>query len=667
MSFVRRRSISRRLVIASGGSVLVLLVIFAFFAVNFVSDQTRKQIEESIESLVYAESLEIVNFFESKQYLNKTLFSSPMVLDWFSKYNTRQQPMGDDPEYDRIMKHFKLLTNSDPKVKSVYFAHAKTGEYFTETGRREDKEYWATKRPWWIDAMKINRDHVGNASIDIFDGAIITAIQHLVHDENGTLIGIGGVDVLISTIGLNILDKIKYQGKGDAFLISGDGNMVFFPELSIKQFGEGTRLEAIDELQSSENFKLLQQRMLNEDKGIETVSWKGVKHRVIFQDISIEEPLLNWHLGFMLPESVIEEPINKVALMTWLSVIGTSLILALIIYFETATVLKPLNELVQALKNIARGEGDLTQRLSIKREDEFGELAYEFNYFVEQIQQLVTQVVGTTEQVNEAAIDISNMSSSTQTRVLQQLGEIELVATAVAEMVHTVEGISSGAEQTSQSADKADEQVQTGQNVVQGATGKIGNLSDGVLQASEVVGKLRADSDSINEVLEVIKSIAEQTNLLALNAAIEAARAGEQGRGFAVVADEVRTLASRTQDSTENIQHIIESLQSSALRAESVMTTSRDLAKEGVDQIEQVNVELTGITSSVANIRQQAEEIALATSQQVTVASDISEKVEHIHSGAKENTDSVKVMSTCADQLSEEANRLKQVISRFKV
>ncbi|WP_444995566.1 methyl-accepting chemotaxis protein [Aliikangiella sp. IMCC44359] len=667
MSFVRRRSISRRLVAASAGSVLFLLVIFAFFAVDFVSNQTREQIEESLESMISAEGLKIVNFFAEKQQLNKTIFSSPQLIEWFANHDVRQEPLGEDKNYDQIIAHFKHLTDTHPTIKSVYFASAITGEYFLETGRREDKEYWATKRPWWSEALQINKGYVGSASVDIFDGAIISAVQHLVRDKSGKLIGIAGVDVLITTIGADVLNKIKYQGQGEAFLISNEGKIVFFPDISVKQIGDGTKLEAIDQLQSSENFKTLQQRMLTEAIGVQTVSWKGVEHRVIFQDVSMKEPVLNWHLGFMLPTQVIEEPIKKVSMMTWLSVLGTSLVLAVIIYFETSTVLKPLNNLVDAMKNVAHGEGDLTQRIRIQREDEVGELAQEFNYFVEQIQEVVRQAAETTEQVNDVASEITDMSFSTQQRVSQQLSEVELVATAVTEMVHTVEGISSGAEQTSQSADQADEQVQSGQNVVEAATGKIGELSDGVLQASEVVGKLRADSDSINEVLEVIKSIAEQTNLLALNAAIEAARAGEQGRGFAVVADEVRTLASRTQDSTENIQHIIESLQESALRAESVMTSSRDLAKDGVEQTEQVKVELSGITASVANIRLQAEEIALATSQQVTVASDISEKVEHIHSGAKDNNESVELMSARAGQLSEQATKLKQVVSRFKV
>ncbi|HBB77271.1 MAG TPA: methyl-accepting chemotaxis protein, partial [Pseudomonas sp.] len=288
---------------------------------------------------------------------------------------------------------------------------------------------------------------------------------------------------------------------------------------------------------------------------------------------------------------------------TALIVAGIAIALGLLVAALVARgIVRPIRVAVDAMRDIAAGEGDLTRRLEEHGRNEVAELGQAFNQFAEKVRRLVSEVAGSTSQVAAAAEEMSAITDEFNRDVAQQRHEIEQVATAMNEMTATVQDVARNAAQAAASAQAADREAQQGQQVVHETVSSIESVSVEVEHTASAIQRLEADSQSISAVLEVIRGVAEQTNLLALNAAIEAARAGEQGRGFAVVADEVRTLASRTQQSTLEIQQVIEQLQSGARNAAEVMHRGRAQVDSSVLQAQQAGSSLTSITIAVASI-----------------------------------------------------------------
>jgi len=330
-------------------------------------------------------------------------------------------------------------------------------------------------------------------------------------------------------------------------------------------------------------------------------------------------------------------------------------------------VTRPLGNTVQAMQDIAEGEGDLTRRLPVRGRDEIAELSGAFNKFVQKVQTLVRQVAGSTSQLAAAAEEMSLVTEETRSGVQRQRNETEQVATAMNEMTATVQEVARNAESAAAAAKQADLEASEGGKVVQETVASIQQLAGEVEKAATVIQKVEQDSEEIGAVLEVIRGIAEQTNLLALNAAIEAARAGEQGRGFAVVADEVRSLASRTQASTEEIQQMIERLQSGARAAVKVMEEGRNMAGGSVEQAGKAGQALHRITTAVDSISSMNGQIAEAAGQQGGVAEEINRNIINISQVADETATGTSQLATASSDLARLSAELQSLVASFKV
>ncbi|WP_312243852.1 methyl-accepting chemotaxis protein [Stutzerimonas nitrititolerans] len=352
---------------------------------------------------------------------------------------------------------------------------------------------------------------------------------------------------------------------------------------------------------------------------------------------------------------------------TALIVAGIAIALGLLVAALVARgIVRPIRVAVDAMRDIAAGEGDLTRRLEEHGRNEVAELGQAFNQFAEKVRRLVSEVAGSTSQVAAAAEEMSAITDEFNRDVAQQRHEIEQVATAMNEMTATVQDVARNAAQAAASAQAADREAQQGQQVVHETVSSIESVSVEVEHTASAIQRLEADSQSISAVLEVIRGVAEQTNLLALNAAIEAARAGEQGRGFAVVADEVRTLASRTQQSTLKIQQVIEQLQSGARNAAEVMHRGRAQVDSSVLQAQQAGSSLTSITSAVASISDMNTQIASAAEQQSAVSDEISQNVVNINQVADRVTESASQTAQASSQLAHLAAGLQSLVGQFK-
>ncbi|NVJ49631.1 MAG: methyl-accepting chemotaxis protein [Gammaproteobacteria bacterium] len=326
-----------------------------------------------------------------------------------------------------------------------------------------------------------------------------------------------------------------------------------------------------------------------------------------------------------------------------------------------------LYRVISSLKDIAQENGDLTVRLRTESKDEIGDLVYWFNSFIEKLQAVISQVVGSTAPVAELVHSLGQLSEEAQQGNATQKKSADQTKHAVDEMNLSVTRVANNAADAAEAAQMANDETEKGQQVVNRTVTSINLLAQNISEASSVISQLESDSNSVSMVLDVIKGIAEQTNLLALNAAIEAARAGEQGRGFAVVADEVRSLASRTQESTEEIHKIIEKLQSAARSAVGVMSSSTEQAELSVSSAGEAGNSLATIAQTINRINSMNMEIAHSTDEQQKVASIIVERMSDIHERTESASERADRLNLASDQLQAMANELEQVVAQFKV
>lgn len=311
--------------------------------------------------------------------------------------------------------------------------------------------------------------------------------------------------------------------------------------------------------------------------------------------------------------------------------------------------------------------GDLTNDVEVTSNDEMGTLLNALSQMRNNLYNMVTQMNDSSSQLAAASEELAAVSEETNQNIRQQQSEVEQAATAVNEMTATIQEVAKNANETSQTAYSTNSSTIEGQNVVRQTVSSIGQLASDIENASDVIHQLESHSENIGGVLDVIKNIAEQTNLLALNAAIEAARAGEQGRGFAVVADEVRTLASRTQESTQEIESMIEKLQSGSREAVAVMEGSRKQATESVDKANSAGTALQSITEAVSHISDMNTQIATASEEQASVAEEINKNITSVNDLGHRTANGANETTSSSEELARLAASLQSLISQFKV
>ncbi|WP_076412889.1 methyl-accepting chemotaxis protein [Shewanella sp. UCD-KL12] len=662
-----KRSLSLQLIFSIVGALAVLLAVVSGFLVNAESDRTRTQIDADLSALVQLKSNEVTSYFVEKAKVIDAVFSSPQVQDWFTQYDARLSNLDSDTQYQNVIQYFKHFSDSDADIKSVFFGSANTFEYFDLNGRYNDENYFTNKRPWWQEGINKDGMYVTDPAVDANDGSISATVKSVIKNQQGQFIGIGGMDILIDTIGTELLAQIKYQGQGQAFLITETGQLVYFPGFN-EEFQPGSQASKVDSyFKDTQGFGQLTRQMNASGQGVAEVTFKGELQRVSYVSVGGQFPQQKWHLAFMLPTEVIEAPVNEAMVNATILAMAIMVLVGATVWMMLLPFRRQVNRLLEAMEDIAQGDSDLSKRIHMEREDELGKLGDAFNQFAAKVQGMLEQTRELTQRVDSGVSGAVSICDEALHSVSQQKQEISSVATAATEMAHTSQEMANSAQRASEFAEKAQTESQEGMAIVAKATNGMQSLSTQVIEAAKVVRHLRTSSEQIGEVLSVIRGIAEQTNLLALNAAIEAARAGEQGRGFAVVADEVRTLASRTQDSTANIQDIIQTLQQNALQAEQVMEEGVEQANIGQDLTTQVETALTGITDAISAIQQQTIEITSAIGQQAVVAEEVACNVENVRGLSDDSLASSEALSNSLTEFQHVTEALSQNIQQFKI
>ncbi|MBV6823911.1 methyl-accepting chemotaxis protein [Pseudomonas sp. PD9R] len=488
---------------------------------------------------------------------------------------------------------------------------------------------------------------------------------------NGTFQGIVGADLSVNFIQEMLLgaNQKLYSGAGEMALIGGNGRIVAYTKDPSK-FGEKVS-DILDSKQIA--------NMANLKRGEVTYTVDKAQGRIeLYLPFGIGQTDARWTLMLQLPLNAVMADLQKLQAdlntqrksdtfgmaMVGLLIAGIGL---LVIWLVGHGIARPLKQMVAMLDDIAQGEGDLTRRLTSDRADELGSIAKGFNTFLAKLQVMITQVVASVQSVSDSSEHTADIAIRTNTGVHKQMAEIDQVATAVHEMTATAQDVARNATQAAQAASHADQAASQGMQIVRDTSNSIGALAVEIGRAVGVVQTLAKDSENINAILTAIRGIAEQTNLLALNAAIEAARAGEQGRGFAVVADEVRNLAQKTQKATEEIQTMIQQLQQGTRDVVRVMEDSQNRTDESVQHAAKAAEALETITKAVSVINDMNTQIASAAEEQSAVADDINRNVINIGQVANEVAGGADESSAASADLTKLAEQQRRLINQFKV
>ncbi|MDH1528858.1 methyl-accepting chemotaxis protein [Pseudomonas mosselii] len=488
---------------------------------------------------------------------------------------------------------------------------------------------------------------------------------------DGQFQGMAGADLSVNFIQdlLNAADRQLYEGAGELALVSSNGRLVAYTRDPAK-FGE----KAGDVLDSDEA------NTLNNLSG-EALHYEvdATKDRIeLYLPFKIAGTDARWTLLLELPLSTVMADVNRlqqdlaeqrrtdIAGMTVVG-LGIAALGLLVIWLLALGIARPLKQMVSMLDDIAQGEGDLTRRLQSDRADELGAIAKGFNTFLAKLQAMISQVVSSVQKVSDSSEHTADIAIRTNQGVHKQMAEIDQVATAVHEMTATAQDVARNATQAAQAASEADRAANQGLDIVRDTSHSISELATEIGRAVTVVQDLARDSENINAILVTIRAIAEQTNLLALNAAIEAARAGEQGRGFAVVADEVRNLAQKTQQATQEIQQMIQQLQLGTREVVKVMEDSQDKTDISVQQASRAAESLASITQAVSVINDMNTQIASAAEEQSAVAEDINRNVINIGQVAGEVAGGADESSQASAELTKLAEQQRRLINQFRV
>ncbi|MEO3724908.1 methyl-accepting chemotaxis protein [Pseudomonas syringae] len=504
-------------------------------------------------------------------------------------------------------------------------------------------------RPWYKGAESSSTSTLTEPYIDAATGQTIISIATAAK-KAGQSVGVVGGDLSLQTL-INTLSARDFSGMGYAFLVSADGKILVHPDKALV-------MKSLKEAYPQDTPRI--------SSDFSEVTVDGKTRIVNFTPIK-GLPSVNWYIGLSVDK---DKAFSMLSEFRASAVIATVIAVAIIIALLGMLIrilIQPLHVMTRAMEDIADGEGDLTKRLTIQNQDEFGVLGTAFNRFVERIHGSIREVSSATGQVNEVALRVVAASNSSMYNSDQQASRTNSVAAAINQLGAAAQEIARNAAQASTQASDARGLAEDGQQVVDRSIKAMNQLSSMLSASSSNIESLNSKTVNIGQILEVITSISQQTNLLALNAAIEAARAGEAGRGFAVVADEVRNLAHRTQESAQQVQTMIEELQVGARESVSTMSDSQRHSQDSVDIANLAGERLNSVTQRIGEIDGMNQSVATATEEQTAVVESINVDITEINTLNQEGVENLQATLRACSDLEQQASRLKQLVGSFRI
>ncbi|MBV7553868.1 methyl-accepting chemotaxis protein [Pseudomonas sp. PDM28] len=504
-------------------------------------------------------------------------------------------------------------------------------------------------RPWYKGAENSSTPTLTEPYIDAATGQLIISMA-TASKKAGQSVGVVGGDLSLQTL-IATLSARDFDGMGYAFLVSADGKILVHPDKALV-------MKSLSEAYPKDTPRI--------GNGFSEVDVDGKTRIVSFTPIK-GLPSVNWYIGLSVDK---EKAYSMLSEFRTSAVVATIIAVAIIIALLGMLIrilIQPLHVMTRAMADIADGEGDLTKRLTIQNNDEFGTLGTAFNRFVERIHGSIREVSSATGQVNEVALRVVAASNSSMFNSDQQASRTSSVAAAINQLGAAAQEIARNAAQASSQASDARSLAEDGQQVVDRSIVAMNQLSSMLSASSTNIESLNSKTVNIGQILEVITSISQQTNLLALNAAIEAARAGEAGRGFAVVADEVRNLAHRTQESAQQVQTMIEELQVGARESVSTMSDSQRHSQDSVEIANLAGERLNSVTLRIGEIDGMNQSVATATEEQTAVVESINVDITEINTLNQEGVENLQSTLRACSDLEQQAARLKQLVGSFRI
>ncbi len=641
MQFWSRLSIRNKLIGAIGGSLIITIVLSTVFSNVFMRTEAINRITENelphiLSDLAAQIGLEIA----IPMNIASNMANNTFVADWLDEGEPESERENIRRYLDQVKQRYSAETS--------FLVSAKTGNYYTQDGLVRTLSQSNPEDGWFYGFLASGKPFALDLDIDSSSGVFTLFINNLTMNKQA----VTGIGLRVNQLAELIRD-FQVGEQGVVYLIDAAGGIRVHPDAnyigshSLERLGY--QADEISDLLNKEKLNVVKQA----DKKLVVAT-----HYI---------PLLDWFLVAEIPNNEIYGGVQATTQKVILINVLLALVLIAVAVLLAGRIAVPIVKTAAMLDAISRGEADLTKQLKVSSQDEIGMLAEAFNRFVEKMRQLMVQLNDTAHLVENSASQMSALSEQTKTDSISQQQSVELVATATTQMGATVNEIANNASDTAESSSKAADDASQSYREVENTVSQITTLNDDILKASEVIERLAADIGQISSVLTVISNISEQTNLLALNAAIEAARAGEQGRGFAVVADEVRTLASRTQDSTQEVNTMIATLKQGASDAVNAMAIGMERAEKAVAGAELAGSSISSITSSIQHISDMSTMVATATEEQSTVVDDLNRHITAINDISKRTADaSIEAVQAC-DQLYASASELTALVERFRV